>query len=326
MMSDINSVLEKYKQKIFGIPGCTGIAIGYKEVKGEVIDEISIVVFVAQKMNDVDSKNMIPKVLDGFTTDVVQKRVGLELMATDPFARFSDVFSGISITPQDTPPPWGTLGCIIHTTGNHNVPPGNYILTNQHVLWYADPNNPNSISRTVIQPGNTDDPLPPNYNCGDFVYGIKNVTSDCAIFSIDVTRNWENEVPNHPWRPGRRELMGIAQAAVGDEVYKYGATTGSTRGVVRYINYNDPVLPIQNAIYIANPDNTMWVANGDSGSVLIRYADDFVVGLNFAADAHTMLNPDQHKTLPHDLPAFSAGYAYDIQSQMNIFGGVVTLA
>jgi hypothetical protein len=236
------------------------------------------------------------------------------------------VFSGISITPLETPPPWGTFGCIIHTTGNANVPNGNYLLTNQHVLWYADPHNPNSHTRVVIQPGKADEPPPQNYSCGDYVYGVKNPTSDCAIATIGYGRTWRNEVPNHPWRPGRRTLAGVAAAAPGDEVYKYGATTKSTRGRVLYVNFTPPHLPIQNSIYIVNPDGTMWVAKGDSGSVLIRYSDDFVLGLNFAADENTMVPPNQHPALPDNLPAYSAGYAYDIQSQMNIFGGTVTLA
>jgi hypothetical protein len=325
-MSDIKAALQKYKNRLLSLSGCTGVAIGYKEIKGEVIDQLAIVVFVKKKQHTPDSEQLVPAMLDDFPTDVVQKDPGLELTATQPFDRFEQLIGGISITPRETPPAWGTLGCFIRTTGNMHVAPGVYLLTNQHVLYYADPANPNSTTRNVIQPGNTGDPAPANYSCGDFVYGIKNRTSDCAIATVGYGRTWVNEVPNHPWRPGRRTLNGIGVAQVGDEVYKYGATTKSTRGVVRYIHYSHPILPIDNAIYIANPDDNMWVAKGDSGSVLVRYDDDFVVGLNFAADDTTILRPDQHPELPDNLPAYSAGYAYDIQSQMDIFGGVVTLA
>lgn len=325
-MSDLIETLERHKAELFARPGCTGAAIGYKVRSGEILEELAIVVFVERKSIDLEPGRMIPPVLDGVLTDVVEKSFGLTPTATDPFDRFSELFGGISITPRDTPPPWGTLGCIINTTGNAHVPAGDYFLTNEHVLWYADPNNPNSTTTQVIQPGKTDEPAPANYSCGDFVYGQKTNQSDCAIASIGYGRTWRNEVPNHPWRPGRRDLKGVATAAVGDEVYKYGATTNSTRGVVQYIHFNPVHLPIQNAIYIANPDGTMWVAKGDSGSVLIRYSDDYVLGLNFAADETTMLPPNKHPVLPDNLPAYTAGYAYDVQSQMNIFGGVVTLA
>lgn len=325
-MSELIKTLEKHKAQLLSTPGCTGVAIGYKVIAGEIIDQLAIVVFVEKKRADIAPNDLIPAILDGMPTDVVEKTFGYMPTATDPFARFSQVFSGISLTPRETPPGWGTLGCVIHTTGNAQVPNGNYLLTNQHVLWYADPANPNSTTTQVIQPGNTDDPAPANYSCGDFVYGQKSPTTDCAIASIGYGRTWKNEVPNHPWRPGKRDLAGVAAAAVGDEVYKFGATTKSTRGVVQYIHYNHPILPIQNAIYITSLDGGMWVAKGDSGSVLIRYDDDFVLGLNFAADDTTMLHPDLHPVLPDNLPAYWAGYAYDVQSQMDIFGGVVTLA
>lgn len=325
-MSEIVNTLQKNKKMLLSIPGCTGVAIGYKEVAGEVTDQMAIVIFVESKRKDIPIEFTIPKSIGRFSTDVVEKNPGLELISTNPFGRFDQLFGGISITPRDIPPPWGTLGCIIHTTGSANIPAGNYLLTNQHVLWYADPNNPNSTTRDIIQPGHCDEPAPTNYNCGKYVYGVKNPRSDCAIASIGFERTWTNEVPNHPWRPGRRRLNGIAAAEVGDEVYKYGATTKSTRGVVRYIHYDHPILPILDAIYIGNYEGNMWVAKGDSGSVLIRYSDDIVIGLNFAADDKTMLPPDQHPALPEGLPAFSAGFAYDAKSQMDIFGGRVKLA
>jgi Trypsin-like peptidase domain len=324
-MSELSEILAKHKTRLLSMPGCTGVAIGYKEVKGEVIDRLAIIVFVKRKQPDIAAEHLVPAVLDDAPTDVVEKTFGLALTATDPFTRFPQLMGGISITPRDVPPPWGSLGCIIHTTGNAHVPhAGNYLLSNQHVLSYADPANPHSTTRQVIQPGKTDEPAPGNYSCGDYVWGQTTPTSDCAIASIGYGRTWRNQVPNHPLRPGNRDLKGIAVAAVGDEVYKYGATTKSTRGVVRYVHYDDRVLPIRDSIYVANADGTMWVAKGDSGSVLIRYSDDFVVGLNFAADETTILG--KHPALPNDLPAYSAGYAYDIQSQMNLFGGVVTLA
>ncbi len=325
-MSELIKALEKHKAQLLSLPGCAGVAIGYKVTAEELIDRLAIVVFVEKKRVDLAPNDRVPAVLDGMPTDVVETTFGHVPTATDSFARFGQVFSGISLTPRDAPPAWGTLGCVIRTTGNVHVPHGDYLLTNQHVLKYADPTNPESTTTQVLQPGRTDEPAPVNYSCGDFVYGLKTLTSDCAIASIGYGRTWRNEVPNHPWRPGRRNLAGVAAAAVGDEVYKYGATTKNTRGVVQYIHFTHGILPIQNAIYIRSLDGSMWVAQGDSGSVLIRYSDDFVLGLNFAADDTKMLLPGSHPVLPGNLPAYSAGYAYDVQSQMNIFGNVVTLA
>lgn len=327
-MSELVRVLDKHRAQLSGTPGYTGSAIGFKVRAGEILDQPAIVVFVDRKRQDLAADQRIPASLDGVPTDVVERQFGFVRTATDPFARFAQVFSGISITPHAVPEAWGTFGCVIHTTGNpaHQVPAGTYLLTNQHVLAYADPHNPNSPSRLVIQPGHTADPVPLPYRCGDYVSGQITPTSDCAIASIGYGRTWRNEVPNHPWRPGRRDFSVVGVAALGDEVYKYGATSGSTRGVVRFIHFSPVHVAIQDAIYVESLDGSTWVGKGDSGSILIRYSDDVVLGLNFAADDATMLNPNQHPPLPGDVPAFSAGYAYDIQSQMNVFGGVVTLA
>lgn len=345
-MDELVETLNRHKARLLSLPGCTGVAIGYKVVKGELIDRLAIVVFVEKKQKTVAPGYLVPAMFDGVPTDVVEKTLGFKKLAgtnqspsigaspfklseTDPFARFQEVFSGISITPFDFPYYWGTLGCIIHTTGNANIPAGNYLLTNYHVLAYADSRNGEKYlgSEDIIQPGYVKDGDPVMaYLCGKYAFGAEDELNDCAIATIGYGRTWANEVPNHSGQPGQRILAGIAAAAPGDEVYKYGATTKSTRGIVRYIQYNPLREPFQNAIYIENYDGSMWVGTGDSGSVLIRYRDDFVLGLNFAADAETMLPPERHPELPERMPAYSAGYAYDIQSQMNNFGGTVTLA
>jgi hypothetical protein len=143
-VNELLEVLEKHKARLLALPGCTGVAIGYKEVAGEVIDQLAIIVFVEKKQKDMAADYLVPAILDGVPVDVVEKTFGYKKTATDPFARFPQVFSGISITPRDASEIWGTFGCIIHTTGNAQVPNGNYLLTNQHVLLYADPQNPNS--------------------------------------------------------------------------------------------------------------------------------------------------------------------------------------
>tara|TARA_R110002072_G_scaffold291054_2_gene459019 strand:- start:209 stop:970 length:762 start_codon:yes stop_codon:yes gene_type:complete len=253
-VDSLPQILENAKSQLLSLPGCTGVAIGYKEVAGELIDQLTIIVFVEKKRLDVSEAERVPSEIDGAPVDVIERSFGLELTATDPFARFAQVFGGISITPRDVPPPWGTFGCVINTTGNAHVPAGDYLLTNQYVLSYADPNNPNSTTRCVLQPGRTDEPAPANYSCADYTYGEKTLVSVCAVATIVYGRTWANEVPNHPWHSGRRTLRGVAAPAVGDEVYKYGATTQNTRGVIRYIHSNDPVLPIQDAVYIEAPN------------------------------------------------------------------------
>src|SRR5262249_23516378 len=152
----------------------------------------------------------------------------------------------------------------------------------------------------VIQPGvlpsNTGKPAdtPANYVIGAYLDGYMDNQNDCAVVSLNGTREWRNEVDCAPGTPGRKALAGVAQANVNDEVYKFGATSKYTAGIVTNTNLNTAT--IQNAIYVEskvrhdlvhsggapNVDDTeIWVAPGDSGSVLIRASDHRVVGLNF---------------------------------------------
>jgi hypothetical protein len=131
-MNDLTQVMERYKPWLLSLPGCTGVGLGFKEIGEKIIDQLAIVIFVKKKRKDIGSDFLIPKMLEEVPTDVVEQNLGLELTATDPFDRFDKLFSGISITPRDAPPIWGTLGCIVRTSGNANVnvPPGVYLLTN----------------------------------------------------------------------------------------------------------------------------------------------------------------------------------------------------
>lgn len=317
--------LKQHKNDLLRSPGCTGVGIGFKRVKGEETDRLAIIVFVAKKLAQPPKLHAIPKELDGVRTDVVEEEeLGFDLTATDPFARFEELFSGISVTPREASPTWGSMGCFINTPGDvaNQVAAGDYLLTCQHVLQYVTPHD-----MVIIQP--SDGMVPPQpYRCGNYVQGYRSPTRDCAIATVAYGRTFSNEVPNYPWQPGRRPILGVATAAPGQDVYKYGATTKFTRGRVALINYNPPNTNYQNAILIRSEggEHDVWVAKGDSGSVAILQSNDHIIGLNFAGTRNSiMTNP------PRDLPAYAAyfrGFAYDIQTQMNSFSatGGVTLA
>ncbi|WP_018681261.1 hypothetical protein [Actinokineospora enzanensis] len=320
----LGAVLARRRDQLLALPGCTGVAIGRKNVGGTDRDDLAITVFVEHK-HDVPAGQRVPASLEGFPTDVVeQEREELELLATDPFARYDPMFSGLSVAAGEIPPAWGSIGCFIDTTGDpgNNVPAGVYLLTNQHVLQNASVAHPE-----VIQPKDDNIVAPPNYLCADYVQGYQTPTLDCAVAL--VSRAQENAVPNYPWHPGLRTIQGVGVAVPGDAVYKFGATTRFTEGVVVYVNYNPPGLAYQNVILLRAKDgaNHLWVAKGDSGSISVRAADDFAIGLNFAGSPNAVIqNPPP--TLPA-YPAYYRSFAYDLQSQMNAFvaaGGTVTLA
>jgi hypothetical protein len=319
-------VVERHREELHAIPGCTGVGVGLKQTSGETTDQFAITVFVIGKRTDVPEAERVPAELEGFATDVVEHHeMEPRLIGTDPFARHDPVFGGISVTPWEAPPAWGSIGCFLNTTGDpvNLVPAGNYLLTCQHVLALASPGEPR-----IIQPSIQEMIPPPNYECGVYVAGYLSPTRDCAIVSL-TTRGFENTVPNYPWYPGRRDIAGVGVAVPGDAVYKYGATSKFTEGVVTLVGYNPPATGWQNVTVVRNAndnDDDVWVAKGDSGSVTLRKDDDFAVLLNFAGEASSVIDPPPE--LPA-LPAYATGFGFDLQSQFDAFaaaGGAVVLA
>lgn len=296
------ATLAQFRSELLKLPGCTGVAIGEKQVRGEGTGQIAIVVFVKEKMTRVADEHRVPPALNGVTTDVVQRDdLAIQLIATDPFARFQEMICGISVTPQAVPAHWGTIGLFLE------IEQRDYLLTCQHVLQAVNHN------RTIIQPSVRDGgPPPADYDCGDYTIGYKDPRHDCAISIVGDGRTCINEVPNYPLRPGNRTIKGVGKAAVGDAVYKYGATSKFTEGTVRYLDVSHRDGSFLDAIEIEGDD--VWVAAGDSGSVTIRQSDDIAIGLNFAGiTGSTIINPPD---LPA-YPAFKSGVAFDLASQIN---------
>ena len=191
------------------------------------------------------------------------------------------------------------------------------MLTNRHVVTAAIGNG---TTPKVIQPGKVNR-LQKEYELGAVVHssGFGHTSYDCAVVALG-SRGFANEVPNHPWRPGNRALQGFATAAVNDTVYKYGATTGHTRGTVKSINFtwvdDTGRVAVQNAILIEGDDGHVWCNGGDSGSVVVLYESDLVVGLNFRGDTES---GDEER-------GYTQGLAYDIGTQIRLFSNRIELA
>ncbi len=303
--------LEQHREELLAISGVTAVAIGRKLVRGQETDRLAIMVFVERKCS-VTAEELIPEEIAGLPTDVVQRVFSLQTIATNPFARFDPLISGIAIAPKAVPATPGTLGCFVQTTGKSGrYPAGVYLLTNEHVVHHAGQGG------AVIQPDWTSPTPPPaNYQIGNYLDGVRNATHDCAIVGLGG-RTWSNVVPNKPWHPGNRRLRGLTAPAVGAAVYKYGITTRFTTAQVRHVGWTNG--RVTGALYIENVNQQTWVDSGDSGSVAVTDSGDLIMGLNFQADTATAAPGG----------GFYAGIAYPIQSQLDVFadpGGSVTLA
>src|SRR6266496_28328 len=184
------STLKKHQKHLLRVPGCVGVALGKKEVRGEITEHLALVMFVDKKLAHPHPHAALPTQVDHLPVDVVERSFSFKQISArdylfgqqiDPHARHDPLLCGIAIAPADSEfcYGYGSLGCFIRTTGKaaaHGHPPipaGTYLLTNRHVLSQAFMQN----NAHVIQPGflapnpaKPQDP-PPNSVSGRFVDG-----------------------------------------------------------------------------------------------------------------------------------------------------------
>jgi hypothetical protein len=167
----------------------------------------------------------------------------------------------------------GTLGCIAWTLDG-NLP---VILSNWHVLYGNGAIKNDTIWLVKENKGQyclqeTGRVL--HGKIGTVQFGEKQVYVDCAIGSY------------HTQHTGANGLFAAAQAEAitGESVYKYGAATGLTWGIVMQTRHSEKAV-IGNCSYMAGEqlliapvNNTAFSAKGDSGAVIFNTRHQ-VVGL-----------------------------------------------
>jgi hypothetical protein len=158
--------------------------------------------------------------------------------------------------------------------------------------------------------------IPDNTRCGNYVYGIKDPTHDCAVSSIGFARTAANDVQVGT-ATALTPVIGLGDPDVGQLVYKFGARTSYTTGSVKYINFT--YAGATDLVYIESGSVTQaWLGAGDSGSVAILRNDNIVVGLNWGGDNKAKV------TGQNDV--YWGGVAYPINHQLSAFGTRVALA
>lgn len=73
-IEEVKKVKEKYESKLMNKAGVVGCSIGYKHTGGKKTDKLSIVCYVKDKKKEEDlkSKDIIPREIEGIPTDVVE--------------------------------------------------------------------------------------------------------------------------------------------------------------------------------------------------------------------------------------------------------------
>ncbi len=136
-----------------------GVAVGFKESKGEKSGELSVVVLVEQKkpLAALSAQDVIPPELDGMRTDVYEVGYLQAQQFQSPRERFRPVIpAGVSIGHYRVTA--GTFGALVKdtTTGEH------FVLSNNHVLANS---NDSVAGDAILQPGAIDG----GQNPGDIV-------------------------------------------------------------------------------------------------------------------------------------------------------------
>lgn len=304
-----------------------GVGLGYKVSRGVQTDELSLVVSVTRKEapSVLSAQDLVPKVLDGIKTDVVETGL-LRAFGTSPEPaaglgprdRWRPIVRpGVSIGHYRVTA--GTFGCLVRRGGEI------FILSNNHVLANT---NKGKAGDAILQPAPSDNgmaddriatlfdfvPLdfgtaPPECTFADMITKLLNYVAGAfgSKHKLQAVKQTPgvNQVDAALARPLSPSLVsneilyigkpvGAGEATLGTAVQKTGRTTGYTQGVITQI---DATLRIEyeegaaSALFTGQLVASPMSQPGDSGSAVLDM-DRRIVGLLFAgSEGATIINP-----------------------------------
>jgi hypothetical protein len=319
-LKTISDTLARNRDQLLNRANVVATGVGYKITAGQKTADLSIVCSVTQKVaaSQLASQDMVPKMLEGTPTDVVQTGTIRALQSRTDKIRPAP--GGVSIGHKDITA--GTLGCLVKKNGQV------FILSNNHVLANS---NQAEIGDPILQPGPYDGGSYPDdhiANLEEFVpINIIGLPDDCPIANAiasflngiakllgsHVALQAINQQPGdnlvdaaiaRPLNPNDvtdeileiGQIQGSAEAELGTAIKKSGRTTGLTTGVVEQVDVTVNVQFGEGKI-ARFTDQLMAGAmsqGGDSGSAVLA-ENNHLVGLLFAgSDTTTVINRIQN--------------------------------
>ena len=289
---------EAVEAHYLGLPGVTGIDVGFKEVGGHTTGELAIRVHVAEKKGRLPEGQRVPADIDGIVTDVLQRKYepqvaseAVDAVAQADTTHYATLQGGISMGPSRVIGGSifaGTLGAVVidRATNQHAA------LTNFHVACVDSSWN---VGDRMVQPSRIDTGVVPGGEFGAILRATLSSAVDGGLISIDVAKSSTCDITEIG------KVRGTKVATLGMSVRKRGRTTGLTFGSVDglsatvNIDYGDGIgirmLTNQVSIKTDTARNPLFSDHGDSGSVIVDGAG-FVVALLFAgAGTGTLGNP-----------------------------------
>jgi len=319
-LKTISDTLARNRDQLLNRANVVATGIGYKITAGQKTSKLSIVCSVTRKVaaSQLASQDMVPDMLEGTPTDVVQTGTIRALQSRTDKIRPAP--GGVSIGHRDITA--GTLGCLVKK--NDQV----FILSNNHVLANS---NQAMIGDPILQPGPYDGGRYPDdhiANLEEFVpINIIGLPDDCPIANaiagflnriakllgshVEMQAINQQPVDNlvdaaiaRPLNPEdvTEEIMeigriqGSTEAQLAMAIKKSGRTTGLTSGVIEQVDVTVNVQYGEGKI-ARFTDQLMAGAmsqGGDSGSAVLN-DNNQLLGLLFAgSDTTTVINRIQN--------------------------------
>jgi hypothetical protein len=229
------------KKELTKIPGVVGVGLGIKEVKGQLSEQVALIVYVEKKLprNQVSQEQMIPSTFQGMPTDVQRYQPG------EPFGG-TTLEGGMQIRrlpdSNDRPKP-GTLGYVVtRTTDNQTV-----MLSCEHVMLFHrqdersifHPDVSRCCGKLKHKVGTAIDGKTGNFSVNSSA-GTFDFAMDGALASIDSGIDARKFIPNVGSIVGSGDISASPTSSGSPtiSVKKMGAASAFTQGTVDDVAYD----------------------------------------------------------------------------------------
>ncbi|HAG10569.1 MAG TPA: hypothetical protein DCK76_04105 [Desulfotomaculum sp.] len=305
--------INKYSKDLFIKANVIGIGVGYKQIRGEETDQLSLIIFVEKKVppDRLNKSSIIPGKISDLHTDIVE--IGRVRLLDNRVDRWRPACPGISIGHYKISA--GTFGAVVKDKNTGEK----LILSNNHILANATNGSDgrSSIGDPILQPGPHDGGGPKDKIATLLRFiPIRHTVQDveCPIaaaalqagniiihtvrprYNIRLTKytNDMNNIDAAVAKPDKQSLVdeevleigrieGVARVIPGDSVKKSGRTSGLSEGKVQAIGVTIKVgiSEEENGLFTDQVVSNILSQPGDSGSLIVNSGKQ-AVGLLFA--------------------------------------------
>ncbi|MCU0433581.1 MAG: hypothetical protein MUC87_09030 [Bacteroidia bacterium] len=251
---------------LYSCKGVAGIGFGLKETAGLLTTQPAWRVYVHKKIPvaELPLCAVIPENANGFPTDVIEISASVACHAKMPLP-------GMCIANSKGVP--GTLGAYAWKKDTQEP----VMLSNYHVLFGLGAAEGDTIWKVNTTESERQFSIAGKAELGrigNIRHSGVNYYVDCAIASCHET----------PVIKTAHQPLTHSEAQPGETVYKYGASTGLTQGIVADASYPDIAaveshsFDAQNQLLIRSNSSAPFSGSGDSGSIVLN-AKKQAVGL-----------------------------------------------